>query len=342
MNEHKETVQTGRAKSEGSFSLPKLLSVSPSPHMRCLDTTRSVMLDVIIALIPAAIWGIYSFGWRAAVIILISIAVSVLTEAVYEVATRKSVTCADLSAAVTGLILGLSMPPAVPVWVPAVGAVFAIVIAKQLFGGIGKNIVNPALAARVFLMLCWPDQMTKYIDVKTDLVSSATPLTVLKTGVSPADTVFRCVVGNISGSIGEVSAIALFAGFIYLLVRRVVSWQLPVGFVGTVALWSVLFPNTGDNVSCMLYNIFCGGLLMCALICANDFTTTPVTGLGKLIFGVGCGLCTMLIRYFGAYADGCAFAVLCMNLLVPFFESWTAPTRFGAKKAKNRVGGETL
>ena len=184
--------------------------------------------------------------------------------------------------------------------------------------------------------------MTKYIDVKTDLVSSATPLTVLKTGVSPADTVFRCVVGNISGSIGEVSAIVLFAGFIYLLVRRVVSWQLPVGFVGTVALWSVLFPNTGDNVSCMLYNIFCGGLLMCALICANDFTTTPVTGLGKLIFGVGCGLCTMLIRYFGAYADGCAFAVLCMNLLVPFFESWTAPTRFGAKKAKNRVGGETL
>lgn len=312
--------------------------------MRCLDTTRSVMLDVIIALLPATVWGIYTFGIRAGITVAVSVVTAVIAELLYEIIMKKSVTVADLSAAVTGLILGLSMPPAVPVWVPAVGSVFAVVIVKQLFGGIGKNIVNPALTARLFLMLCWPSQMNMYVDVKTDLVSAATPLTVLKTGVSPSETVFNCVIGNIGGAIGEVSAIALFAGFIYLLVRRVVTWQIPVGFVGTVALWTVLFPNTGDNVNCMLYNIFCGGLLLCALFCANDYATSPVTGGGRLIFGVGCGLVTAFIRYFGAYPDGCAFAVVIMNLLVPFFEKWTAPVAFGRKhkvnSAENGAGGE--
>ena len=345
MNTRKETVLTGREKPKNSFSLPKLLSVSPSPHMRCLDTTRSVMLDVIIALLPATVWGIYTFGIRAAVTVAVSIAVAVISELLYEVIMRKTVTVADLSAVVTGLILGLSMPPAVPAWVPAAGSAFAIVIVKQLFGGLGKNIVNPAITARLFLMLCWPSQMTMYVDVKTDLVSAATPLTVMKTGVSPSETVFNCVIGNIGGAIGEVSAIALFAGFIYLLVRRVVSWQIPVGFIGTVMLWSALFPNTGDNVNCMLYNVFCGGLLLCALICADDYSTTPVTAAGRLIFGVGCGLVTMFIRYFGAYADGCAFAIVIMNLLVPFFEKWTAPVVFGkkhsARVAENGTGGET-
>lgn len=334
MNGNKNITAVRNTEGGQSFSLPHLLNVSPAPHMRCLDTTRSVMLDVIIALLPAAVWGVYTFGLHALFVILISVAVSVAVEAAYEALIGKTVTVADLSAVVTGLVLGLSMPSGVSLWVPAVGAVFAIVIAKQLFGGIGKNIVNPAIAARVFLMLCWPAEMVKYTDIKTDLVSAATPLATLNSGVAPSESIFRCVIGNISGSIGEVSAIALFAGFIYLLIRRVVSWQLPVGFVGTVALVSIAFPVTGDTMASTMYQIFCGGLLFCALICANDFSTIPVTKWGRLIFGIGCGAVTVFIRYFGAYPDGCAFAVLLMNLLVPLFEHLTAPIRFGKKSSK--------
>ncbi len=334
MSDNKNMPVPKRGDGKRNYFLPELLSVSPAPHIRCLDTTRSVMLDVIFALLPAAAWGIFTFGVRALLIILISVAVSVAAEAAYQALCGKVVTVSDLSAVVTGLILGLSMPSGVALWVPAVGAVFAIVAVKQVFGGIGKNIVNPAIAARVFLMLCWPDQMVKYVDISTDLVSSATPLTALESGVVPTETVFRCVVGNISGSIGEVSAIALFAGFIYLLLRRVVSWQLPVGFVGVVVLCSLAFPITGDVNASLLYQLFCGGLLFTALIAANDFTTTPVTKWGKLLFGIGCGIVTVVIRYFGAYPEGTAFAVMLMNLLTPLFERWTMPVRFGKKSGK--------
>ena len=334
-NDIDSSIQISRGKSDGRHhELPPLLSVSPSPHIRTLDTTRSIMIDVIIALLPAALWGVYTFGLHALYVILISVAASVGAEAVFEALCHKTVTVADMSAVLTGLILGLSMPSDVSLWVPAVGAFFAIVVAKQVFGGIGKNIVNPAIAARVFLMLCWPDQMVKFTDIKTDLVSAATPLTFLKEGISPAESVFRCVLGNISGCIGEVSAIALFAGFIYLLARRIVSWQLPVGFVGTVALVTFVFPVAGDNLNSMMYQLFSGSLMFVALIAANDFSTVPVTKWGRFIFGIGCGAVTLFIRYFGVYPDGTAFAVLLMNLLVPFFEKWTAPKVFGKKTAK--------
>lgn len=335
MKNGNDSARISRGKADGrQYELPPLLSVSPAPHIRTLDTTRSIMIDVIIALLPAALWGVYTFGLRALYIILISVAASVGAEAVFQALCHKTVTVADMSAALTGLILGLSMPSGVSLWVPAVGAVFAVIIAKQLFGGIGKNIVNPAIAARVFLMLCWPDQMVRYVDVRTDLVSAATPLTFLKSGIAPSESIFRCVLGNMSGCIGEVSAIALFAGFIYLLARRVVSWQLPVGFIGTVAAVTFVFPSAGDNLNSMMYQLFCGSLMFTALISANDFSTIPVTKWGRLIFGIGCGAVTLLIRYFGAYPDGTAFAVLLMNLLVPIFEKWTSPRVFGKKAAK--------
>ena len=321
------------------YTLPEKLSVSPSPHVRTLDTVRSVMLDVIIALIPAAVWGVYRFGARALLILLISIGCAVAAEAVFQIIVKKPMTAGDLTAVVTGLILGLSMPSGVSLWVPALGSVFAIVVVKQLFGGTGHNIVNPAICARVFLMLCFPTEMTKYVDVKTDLITSATPLVSLKAGIVPQTSLFNAVLGNMTGAIGEVSAIALGAGFVYLLVRGVVKWEIPVAFIGVVFIYSLAFPITGDNPTSLAFEMVSGSLLFCALIAANDWTTTPVTSGGRLLFGIGCGIITVIIRYYGSYPDGSSFAIIIMNLMTPLFESITAPRRFGAKNGK---GGAAL
>lgn len=321
------------------FGFPEKLSVSPSPHLRTLDTVRSVMLDVLIALAPATAWGVYRFGVRALCIILISVMSAVVSETVFQLIMKKPLTAGDLSAAVTGLVLGLSMPSGTSLWVPAVGAVFAVIAVKQIFGGIGHNIVNPAICARVFLMLCFPAEMTKYVDVKADVITSATPLVSLKAGVVPSASLFDTVMGNIPGAIGEVSVIAVCAGFVYLLCRKVVRWEIPVTFVGTVVLYSLLFPITGNNPASTMYQLCSGGLLFCALIAANDWTTTPLTSGGRLLFGLGCGVLTVVIRYYGSYPDGCAFAVLIMNMAVPVLERMTAPKPFGAKKAK---GGKII
>lgn len=321
------------------FGFPEKLSVSPSPHVRTLDTVRSVMLDVIIGLLPAAAWGIYIFGIRALWILLISVGTAVLSEVVFQLIMKRRVTAGDLTAAVTGLILGLSMPSGVSLWVPALGSVFAVIVVKQLFGGTGNNIVNPAICSRVFLMLCFPAELTKCVSLKTDMLTSATPLVSLKAGVVPQSSLFDSIMGNVEGAIGEVSVIALGAGFVYLLCRRVVKWEIPVTFVGVVALYSLMFPVTGDNPASLMYEITSGGLLFCAFFAANDWTTTPVTSKGRLLFGVGCGIVTVIIRYYGSYPDGCAFAILIMNLLVPFFESWTSPKPFGKRKEK---GGSLL
>ncbi len=321
------------------YTLPEKLSVSPSPHVRTLDTVRSVMLDVIIALLPAAVWGIYRFGARALLILLISVGCAVAAEAVFQIIVKKPMTAGDLTAAVSGLILGLSMPSGVSLWVPALGSVFAVIVVKQLFGGTGHNIVNPAICARVFLMLCFPTEMTKYVDVKTDLITSATPLVSLKAGIVPQTSLFNAVLGNMTGAIGEVSAIALGAGFVYLLVRGVVKWEIPVAFVGVVFIYTLAFPITGDNPTSMAYEMVSGSLLFCALIAANDWTTTPVTSGGRLLFGIGCGVITVVIRYYGSYPDGSSFAIIIMNLMTPLFESFTAPRRFGAKNGK---GGAIL
>ena len=238
----------------------------------------------------------------------------------------------DLSAVVTGLILGLSLPSRVSFWIPVVGSFFAIVIAKEIFGGIGKNLVNPALAARVFLALCWPEEMTRFAEGKTDIISRATPLLSLKERVLPSNSLFDYVLGDYAGAIGEVSAVALAIGLVYLLIRKVITWHIPVAFLGTAAALFFFFPRIeGENGNFALFSIFTGSLLFCAFIAANDYSTTPVTNGGRLIFGVGCGLITVFIRYFGAYPEGAAYAVLIMNLFVPLIERFTIPVRFGLK-----------
>ncbi len=332
MNHSEETVNIS-GKKRTAFSLPELLHVSPAPHMRRLDTVRSIMFDVIIALIPALAFAVYFFGMRALAIVMISVVTAVASEGVYQIIRKKAIRITDLSAVVTGLILGLMMPSGVALWVPAVGSIFAIIIVKQFFGGLGKNIVNPAIAARVFLSLCWPQQMVSYMNNAGDIVSSATPLVQMKAGETPSVSLFNLVVGNTQGAIGEVSAIALGAGFVYLFFRRVVSWQIPVTFVGTVAVLSIISPITGE-ANAVYYQLVSGGLLFAALFCANDYTTVPVTRGGKILFGIGCGLITFFIRNYCAYPEGCAYAILLMNLLVPLLESWTRPKRFGGKYEK--------
>lgn len=329
MKYNDETINLS-GKKNNAPSLPELLYVSPAPHIRKLDTVRSIMLDVIIALMPAFLFAVVYFGVRALLIVLISVASSVVSETVYQAIAKKPIRFTDLSAVVTGLMLGLMMPVTVPFWIPVVGAVFAIIVAKQFFGGIGKNIVNPAISARVFLMLCWPSHMICYVEKAEGLVSSATPLVELKAGQTPSVMLFNLVLGNTAGAIGEVSAIAICAGFVYLFFRKVVTWHIPVTFVGTVLLISALAPITGET-SATYFQFVSGSLLFAALFSANDYATTPVTSGGKIIFGIGCGLVTVLIRYFGAYPEGTAFAILLMNLLVPLFEAWTRPKKFGGK-----------
>ena len=322
---------------------PKLLTVSPSPHARRGMTTSSAMKDVLIALIPATLWGIYAFGYRAALIVLISVVSSVLFEMVTQILLRRTVTIADCSAAVTGLLLGLNLSPNVPLYVPVVGAAFAIVLVKQIFGGIGKNIMNPALAARVFLMMAWAGDMSSYGQV-FDAVSSATPLVSLNTGVLPEGvTLLDLFLGRTGGCIGEVSALALLVGGVYLLIRRVIRWHIPVAMLGTVAILTFLFPIMPEGVSAtlndrlvfMTASLCSGGLMLGAIFMATDYVTSPVTDLGRIIYGFGCGALVVFIRYFGGYNEGVSFAILIMNAFVWYLDMATRPRVFGkARRAK--------
>ncbi len=324
-----------------SISLPSLLTVGPSPHIKNPETTTTVMLDVLIALIPAFLWGVYVFGTRAFVIGVISVAAAVGFEAATQFLLQCPITIRDLSAAVTGLLLAMNLPVTVPLWMPVIGSFFAIVVVKQLFGGIGKNFVNPALAARVFLF-SWAGEMSTWqkfgekinsIAVElgeNDIVSSATPLASLKDGSLPDTNLFDMITGNVGGCIGEVSSLLLIAGGIFLLVRKVITWHIPVAYIGTVAALTFLFPQYGGvALDFMLYEIFAGGLILAAFFMATDYSTSPTTELGRLIFGVGCGAITVLIRYFGSYAEGVSFAILIMNLLVWYIDKATMPRRFG-------------
>ena len=320
-----------------------LLTVSPSPHIKHPDTISSVMLNVIIALLPALCWGVYTFGLRALNIVLISIISCVAFEAAIQLILKRPVTVLDFSAAVTGILIGMNLSPAVPLWMPVAGSFFAIIIVKQLFGGIGKNIVNPALAARVF-MFSWANEMGTFYAPKTsaepfkitletaDMVATATPLTFLKDGKLPDVTMFDLIMGNVGGTIGEISALLLIAGGIYLLVTKVITWHIPVAYIGSVALITYFFPQNGQSMSFMLCEIFAGGLMLGAIFMATDYVTSPVTESGKIIFGAGCGLITVFIRYFGGYPEGVSFAILIMNLLVWYIDKFTKSVRFGGKK----------
>ncbi len=325
--------------------MPDLLTLSPSPHVRRGVTTGNLMVDVLIALAPATIFGIVAFGWRALVILLLATGTAVLTEFLTEKILKRPVTVSDCSAAVTGLLLGLNLPSTVPFYVPIVGSVFAIVVVKQLFGGIGKNVMNPALSARVFLMLAWTKQMTTFVpafswlSTGADAVASATPLASLKDGLS-GGSVLDLFLGNCGGCIGEVSALCILVGGLYLLIRRVIGWQIPVSFLGTVALLTLIF-HKGDlsAVTFMASSLFSGGLMLGAFFMATDYVTSPVTSWGRVIYGIGCGALVVFLRFFSSYPEGTSFAILIMNALVWYIELLTKPRVYGKSRGKGAKNG---
>lgn len=317
------------------------------PHIRHEDTTRSLMLDVCIALLPALIWGVYVFGLRALVIAVISVFFSVGSEALIEVILKRPITVADGSAVVSGLILALSMPVSVPLWIVPIGAVFATVITKALFGGLGRNWVNPALSARILLFAAFSRFITRQTEPfagisplqihpksssLADLISQKTPLDLLRG--EPLDehlSLSALFSGTTAGAIGEVSAILLLAGLLYLLVRKVVSWYIPAGFLGTVLLFGLIFPNGHSPIEGALLSVLCGGVIFVAVFCATDPVTSPITPWGKLAFGILCGLITSLFRLFGIYHEASAFAVLIANFASIPLDLLFPPRAFGTK-----------
>ena len=309
--------------------------VSSSPHIHQKKSVSHIMLDVIIALLPATFFGVFYFGIRAALVLAIAIISSVLAEYIYQKTMKKEQTIGDFSAVVTGLLLGLNMPSTIPLWMVCIGSVFAIVLVKQLYGGIGKNFLNPALAARCFMIAAWAGAMTLYAEplMGTDAISQATPLSVLN-GVSEGvlPDIRDAFIGNIPGCIGETSSLALILGGLYLLIKRVISWRIPVVYLGTFALMSALFGNNIFDINTLQYislELFCGGIMIGAIFMATDYTTTPTTKSGQIIFAVGCGLLTFVIRRFGGYPEGTSFAILLMNLLTPLIDRYTIPKSFG-------------
>ena len=316
------------------------LLVASSPHIWAGVSTGRIMRDVLISLVPAAVGAVVFFGWRAAVIIALSMAAAALTEWGCERLTGKPSTLADGSALVTGLLLALTLPPASPFWLPVVGAVFAIAVVKMAFGGLGHNFVNPALAARAFLLAAFPAAMTTWTS-PFDAVTTATPLAVLPNPFSPEvmagdlPSYTALLVGTVGGSLGETSKVLLLVGAAYLLVKRVIDWRIPVGFLGTLALFTWVFGGqgglfTGDP----LYHLLAGGAILGAFFMATDYVTGPITAKGRWIFAVGCGLITVLIRLYGGYPEGVLFAILLMNVVTPLIDRFIVPAPFGGVKGR--------
>lgn len=305
------------------------LTVASSPHIRGNFRTNRIMLDVVLALMPALLVGFIKLGVRAVLVTVVSIGCAVAAEWLYSVVTKTRNTVVDGSAVVTGLLLAMTLPASVPFWQVAVGSVFAIVVVKALCGGLGQNVFNPALAARALMMLVWPVGVTRYA---VDGVSSATPLHHMVMPALPEESVLDMFLGNCPGSIGELSALALLAGGAYLIYRKVISVRIPAAYLGSVALLTLVFSKGGDPVSWMLYSLFSGGVMLGAIFMATDYATSPVTPVGQLIYGVGCGVLTVLLRYYGLYPEGVTYAILLMNAMVWTLDRYTPLRRFGTKK----------
>lgn len=312
------------------FILSNLLNVSASPHIRSEDTTQSIMFDVVIALIPASAFGVYHFGLKALFILLTSMFTCVMTEYVYQNLMGKTVTIKDGSALVTGILLALNLSSEVPLWMVFLGGVFAILVVKQLFGGVGQNFMNPALAARCFLIISFTGRMTTFV---LDGVSGATPLASLKEG--KAVDVLAMFIGNISGCIGETSALALLIGAAYLLVKRIITLTIPATYIGTLLAFVAIFGGKGLDITFLLAHLFGGGLILGAFFMATDYSSRPVTSKGQIVFGVALGLLTGIFRIFGNSAEGVSYAIVFCNLLVPLIERVTIPTPFGREAVKN-------
>ena len=304
--------------------------VSGTPHVRSKESIQSIMRDVIIALVPATAAGIYYFGLRALILIVAAIISAVFFEWLYEKITKKPVTINDLSAVVTGLLLAMNLPASAPVWVAIVGSAFAIIFAKQLFGGLGQNFINPALAGRAFLLASYPTEMTTWVvpnGLAADAATYATPLAQLKNGALDAS-LGQLVMGQVGGTIGETCAIALIIGGIYLLYKHVISWKIPVIYIATVFILFAVIGRHGMRMP--LQEIFAGGVMLGGIFLATDYASSPVTPKGQVIFAVGAGLLTYLIRTFGGYPEGVSYSILIMNCCVPLIERFTEPTIFGA------------
>ena len=308
------------------------LTVASSPHIRGNFRTNRIMMDVVIALLPAFGVGVYRFGTRVLLVAAISIAAAVACEWLYSVVTRSRNTIVDGSAVVTGLLLAMTLPASVPLWQPAAGAAFAILFIKALFGGLGQNVFNPALAGRAFLMLIYPVGITRYLMPGADAVSSATPMHHMVMPALPEESILDMFLGNCMGSIGEISALALLIGGAYLIWRKVISIRIPAAYIGTVAVLTLIFSKTGSPVEWMLYQLCSGGLMLGAIFMATDYATSPVTAKGQVLFGIGFGALTVLFRYFGIFPEGVTYAILLMNACVWAIDRYTPPRRFGVKK----------
>ena len=306
------------------------LTVTSSPHIRGDFKTSRLMLDVIIALLPALAVGIFRFGPRALGLTLVSMAAAVAAEGLFALITRQRSTIADCSAPVTGMLFALILPVTAPYWMAAFGSAFAIVVVKLLWGGLGQNVFNPALTARAFVLLLWPSAVTRFSGV--DGVTAATPLHHMVMPALPEESILDMFLGNCAGSIGEISSLALLIGGAYLVIRKVISIRIPAAYLLTVAVVTFVFHKTDDALSWMLYSLFSGGVMLGAIFMATEYGSSPVTPAGQIIFGIGCGVLTVIFRYFGLFPEGVTYAILLMNGLVWFIDRYTAPRRFGTKR----------
>ncbi len=312
------------------------LTVSSSPHIRGNDSTRRIMRDVNIALLPALLFGIYHFGVSAAIVTAVCIVCAVVTELAANRFLIRDHRELDGSAVVTGMLLALTLPATTPWWVAAIGSVFAILVVKAMCGGLGQNAFNPALAARALLMLVFPTYLVRYFEPQgllgtADAVTAATPLHHMVMPALPEQSLLDMFLGNIPGCIGEVSTLALLIGGAYLVYRRVISLRIPLAYLGTVAVLTLVFHKTDNAIAWMLYSLMGGGVMLGAIFMATDYATSPVTPLGQVVYGIGCGILTVVFRYYGLYPEGVTYAILILNGLSWAVDKWTPPVLFGSK-----------
>ena len=313
-----------------------LYHVSSSPHVRSKDTTERIMLYVIIALLPTTLFGIYNFGYRALILILVTIASCVASEWIFNKIVHKKQTINDLSAVVTGLLLALNLPATLPWWEAVLGGVFAIIVVKCMFGGLGQNFMNPALGARCFLLIAFAANMTNFT---IDSYTGATPLAAMRNG--DAVNTMDMLIGRTAGTIGETSAIAILIGAIFLILMGVIDLRIPASYIITFVVFMLLFSGHGADWPYITAQLCGGGLMLGAFFMATDYVTSPITPMGQIIFGICCGIFTGLFRCFGANAEGVSFAIILSNILVPMIEKYTVPRAFGmVKEAKKQEGGK--
>lgn len=313
--------------------MEKMLRVSSNPHIRSKDTTSRIMLYVVIALLPTTIFGVFHFGLHALFLVVITVATTVLTEYIYDRCMKKKISIGDFSAAVTGLLLALNLPPRAPLWIGVIGGVFAIIVVKMLFGGLGQNFMNPALGARCFLLISFTSIMTNF---DCDAYTGATPLAAIKAGEGTPE-LLDMVIGRTSGTIGETSMIALLIGAAFLLAMKVIDLRVPGSYILSFVVFTIVFSGHGLDINYILSQLAGGGLMLGAFFMATDYVTRPITKNGQYVFGIFLGIMTGIFRIFGPSAEGVSYAIILGNLLVPLIEKVTKPTAFGKKKAKKEA-----